>query len=91
MGKTTKWVIEQLLKLGIPIEYTFTDISISLVSAGKRKFTGLAVHGGGHVMLSHKDVRAKQMFSLISTSAGCIVCIERVPLASMRWEATTKP
>lgn len=38
-GSTTKWVIERLVKLGMPIEYTFTDISISLVSAGKRKFS----------------------------------------------------
>lgn len=37
-GATTKWVIERLVELGIPIEYTFTDISVSLVSAGKRKF-----------------------------------------------------
>jgi acyl transferase domain-containing protein/acyl carrier protein/SAM-dependent methyltransferase len=37
-GATTKWVVERLVKLGVPIEYTFTDISISLVNAGKRKF-----------------------------------------------------
>ncbi|TGJ82498.1 hypothetical protein E0Z10_g6256 [Xylaria hypoxylon] len=38
-GSTTKWVVDRLLQLGIPIEYTFTDISTSLVSAGKRKFS----------------------------------------------------
>ncbi|XXG99455.1 hypothetical protein Hte_005794 [Hypoxylon texense] len=38
-GATTKWVVDRLVKLNIPIEYTFTDISQSLVSAGKRKFS----------------------------------------------------
>lgn len=37
-GATTKWVVEGLVKLGIPIEYTFTDISQALVAGGKRKF-----------------------------------------------------
>ncbi|KAI1499966.1 hypothetical protein F5X99DRAFT_430171 [Biscogniauxia marginata] len=37
-GSTTKWVVDRLVQRGIPIEYTFTDISSSLVSAGKRKF-----------------------------------------------------
>ncbi|CAN9179705.1 unnamed protein product [Alternaria sp. RS040] len=37
-GSTTKWVVEALVQRGIPFEYTFTDISSSLVSAGKRKF-----------------------------------------------------
>ncbi|GKZ28711.1 type I Iterative Polyketide synthase (PKS) [Aspergillus brasiliensis] len=37
-GSTTKWVVDRLVKRGIPIEYTFTDISSSLVNAGKRKF-----------------------------------------------------
>ncbi|KAI0530048.1 hypothetical protein GGR58DRAFT_494846 [Xylaria digitata] len=38
-GSTTRWVVDRLLQLGIPIEYTFTDVSGSLVSAGKRKFS----------------------------------------------------
>lgn len=37
-GATTSWVIERLVQRGIPIEYTFTDISSVLVSAAKRKF-----------------------------------------------------
>ena len=37
-GATTRWVLERLVQRGIPIEYTFTDISLSLVSAAKRKF-----------------------------------------------------
>lgn len=37
-GATTRWVVERLLQRGIPIEYTFTDISSALVSAAKRKF-----------------------------------------------------
>ncbi|KAG2419498.1 hypothetical protein HFD88_004294 [Aspergillus terreus] len=39
-GSTTKWVVDRLVKCGIPIEYTFTDISSSLVKAAKRKFAG---------------------------------------------------
>ena len=38
-GATTRWVIERLVQRGIPIEYTFTDISSTLVSAAKRKFS----------------------------------------------------
>ena len=37
-GATTRWVVERLVQRGIPIEYTFTDISFALVSAAKRKF-----------------------------------------------------
>ncbi|KAL8784357.1 MAG: hypothetical protein Q9213_004009 [Squamulea squamosa] len=39
-GSTTRWVVDRLVERGIPIEYTFTDISSSLVNAGKRKFSG---------------------------------------------------
>ena len=38
-GSTTKWVVKRLVQRGIPVEYTFTDISSSLVSAAKRKFS----------------------------------------------------
>ena len=37
-GATTRWVVERLVQQGIPIEYTFTDISSTLVTAAKRKF-----------------------------------------------------
>lgn len=37
-GGTTRWVVERLVQRGIPIEYTFTDISSPLVTAAKRKF-----------------------------------------------------
>ena len=37
-GATTRWVVESLVQRGIPIEYTFTDISSVLVSGAKRKF-----------------------------------------------------
>lgn len=37
-GSTTRWVVDRLVQLGVRIEYTFTDISSSLVSAAKRKF-----------------------------------------------------
>lgn len=37
-GSTTRWVVNRLVQLGVPVEYTFTDISSSLVSAAKRKF-----------------------------------------------------
>lgn len=37
-GATTRWVVDRLVQRGIPIEYTFTDISSALVSKAKRKF-----------------------------------------------------
>lgn len=37
-GSTTRWVVDRLVQRGVRIEYTFTDISSSLVSAAKRKF-----------------------------------------------------
>ena len=39
-GGTTKYIIDFLIKLGIPFTYTFTDISGSLVAAAKRTFAG---------------------------------------------------
>ncbi|KAL9079841.1 MAG: hypothetical protein Q9157_001297 [Trypethelium eluteriae] len=38
-GATTQWVVDRLVQRGIPIEYTFTDISSSLLITGKRKFS----------------------------------------------------
>ncbi|KAJ8066571.1 hypothetical protein OCU04_005623 [Sclerotinia nivalis] len=37
-GGTTKYIVRHLQKLGIPFEYVFTDLSASLVAAGKRTF-----------------------------------------------------
>uniref|UniRef100_A0A0B7KIC6 Uncharacterized protein n=1 Tax=Bionectria ochroleuca TaxID=29856 RepID=A0A0B7KIC6_BIOOC len=37
-GGTTKVIVPALAKLGIPVEYTFTDLSPSLVAQAKRKF-----------------------------------------------------
>ncbi|KAI7775244.1 polyketide synthase [Diaporthe eres] len=37
-GSTTRWVMDRLVQQGVRVEYTFTDISSSLVSAAKRKF-----------------------------------------------------
>ncbi|KAK1674046.1 hypothetical protein BDP55DRAFT_613354 [Colletotrichum godetiae] len=39
-GATTRWVVDRLVEKGVPIEYTFTDISSALVSGAKRKFAG---------------------------------------------------
>jgi acyl carrier protein len=39
-GGTTKYIIDLLSRLNIPIRYTFTDISSSLVAAARRKFAG---------------------------------------------------
>jgi SAM-dependent methyltransferase len=38
-GSTTKWVVDILARSGISFNYTFTDISPSLVAAGRRKFS----------------------------------------------------
>ena len=40
-GGTTKYIIKHLQNHGIPFEYTFTDISSSLVSTAKRTFKGV--------------------------------------------------
>lgn len=37
-GSTTRWVVGRLMQRGIPVEYTFTDISSSQVSAATRRF-----------------------------------------------------
>ena len=37
-GGTTKVLVPALAKLGIPIEYTFTDLSPSLIAQAKRRF-----------------------------------------------------
>ncbi|KAK2006001.1 ketoacyl-synt-domain-containing protein [Colletotrichum eremochloae] len=37
-GATTRWIVDRLVQKGVPIEYTFTDISPALVSGAKRKF-----------------------------------------------------
>ncbi|CAG7993876.1 unnamed protein product [Penicillium salamii] len=37
-GGTTRFIVDRLVQSGIPIEYTFTDISAALVKSSKRKF-----------------------------------------------------
>ncbi|KAI1377954.1 putative polyketide synthase [Hypoxylon crocopeplum] len=37
-GGTTKWLVPMLAKLGVPIEYTFTDLSASFVAAARKKY-----------------------------------------------------
>ena len=39
-GGTTKYILNHLNRLGINFQYTFTDLSGSLVTAAKRKFAG---------------------------------------------------
>jgi malonyl CoA-acyl carrier protein transacylase/acyl carrier protein/2-polyprenyl-3-methyl-5-hydroxy-6-metoxy-1,4-benzoquinol methylase len=39
-GGTTRYVVDHLRSLGIPFEYTFTDISPALVTAAKRTLKG---------------------------------------------------
>ncbi|KAF2135593.1 uncharacterized protein K452DRAFT_260436 [Aplosporella prunicola CBS 121167] len=39
-GGTTKHIVEQLSRKGVPFTYTFSDLSPSLVAAAKRKFSG---------------------------------------------------
>jgi acyl transferase domain-containing protein/acyl carrier protein/SAM-dependent methyltransferase len=41
-GGTTKYIVDFLVRLGISFTYTFTDLSGSLVTAAKKKFTGRA-------------------------------------------------
>ncbi|KAI2602598.1 putative polyketide synthase [Hypoxylon sp. NC1633] len=37
-GGTTKWLVPMLAKLGVPIEYTFTDLSPSFVAGARKKY-----------------------------------------------------
>lgn len=37
-GGTTKWLVPMLASLGVPVEYTFTDLSGSFVAAARKKF-----------------------------------------------------
>lgn len=37
-GGTTKWIVPLLADLGIPVEYTFSDLAPSFVSAARKKF-----------------------------------------------------
>ena len=37
-GGTTKWLVPLLSSLGIPLEYTFTDLSSSFVASARKKF-----------------------------------------------------
>lgn len=39
-GGTTKYLVELLTRCGVSFEYTFTDISMALVSQAKRNFSG---------------------------------------------------
>lgn len=40
-GGTTKYIVDHLRSHGIPFEYTFTDISASLVTSAKKVFNGV--------------------------------------------------
>ncbi|KAF8857473.1 BcPKS19, polyketide synthase [Acephala macrosclerotiorum] len=40
-GGTTRFIVDHLKRHGIPFEYTFTDISASLVAAAKKHFKGV--------------------------------------------------
>lgn len=42
-GGTTKYIVDFLVRQGIPFTYTFTDLSGSLVTAAKKKFAGRAL------------------------------------------------
>lgn len=40
-GGTTKGLARLLVRLDVPFEYTFTDLSASLVAAARQKFSKL--------------------------------------------------
>lgn len=44
-GGTTRYLVSRLRSLGIPFEYTFSDLSASLVGAAKKQFKDLAEDG----------------------------------------------
>jgi acyl carrier protein len=78
-GSTTKWVVDILVRSGIPFNYTFTDISPSLVAAGRRKFSKYDCMEF-QVLDIEKDIPQKfvQSFDTI-LSTNCIHATSNLP------------
>ncbi|PTU23969.1 hypothetical protein P175DRAFT_0469512 [Aspergillus ochraceoroseus IBT 24754] len=71
-GGTTKYIVDHLQRHNIPFEYVFTDLSSSLVGAGKRNFKNVPGMEF-RVMDIEKDPEAKDLSSFhVVISTNCI-------------------
>jgi acyl transferase domain-containing protein/SAM-dependent methyltransferase/aryl carrier-like protein len=79
-GSTTKWVVDALSRAGISFNYTFTDISTSLVAAGRRKFSKYRDSMEFQVLDIEKDIPPK-FFKSFDTilSTNCIHATSNLP------------
>ncbi|KAL2844378.1 hypothetical protein BJY01DRAFT_248203 [Aspergillus pseudoustus] len=79
-GSTTKWVVDALARAGIPFNYTFTDISPSLVAAGRRKFAQYADCMEFQVLDIEKEIPSKFFRSFDTIlSTNCIHATSNLP------------
>ncbi|KAJ0414363.1 hypothetical protein BJY00DRAFT_318849 [Aspergillus carlsbadensis] len=79
-GSTTKWVVDALARAGIAFHYTFTDISSSLVAAGRRKFAAYADCMDFQVLDIEKEVPAKFLGTFDAIlSTNCIHATSNLP------------
>ncbi|KAL3458979.1 hypothetical protein BJX64DRAFT_291639 [Aspergillus heterothallicus] len=79
-GSTTKWVVDSLVRAGISFNYTFTDISPSLVAAGRRKFAKYTDCMEFQVLDIEKDIPQKFFRSFDTIlSTNCIHATSNLP------------
>lgn len=79
-GSTTKWVVDTLVRSGISFHYTFTDISPSLVAAGRRKFSKYDDCMEFKVLDIEKDIPQKFLRSYDTIlSTNCIHATSNLP------------
>jgi SAM-dependent methyltransferase len=78
-GATTLWVVERLVERGIPIEYTFTDISSALVSAAKRKFAKFDCLKYGTIDIEKEPAAQYQGQFDIVLATNCIHATSNLP------------
>ncbi|KAL4792587.1 hypothetical protein BDV19DRAFT_400519 [Aspergillus venezuelensis] len=79
-GSTTKWIVDILSRSGIAFSYTFTDISPSLVAAGRRKFAQYSNCMEFQVLDIEKDIPTKFFRSFDTIlSTNCIHATSNLP------------
>ncbi|KAL4961544.1 uncharacterized protein BDV14DRAFT_203730 [Aspergillus stella-maris] len=79
-GSTTKWIVDILSRSGIAFSYTFTDISPSLVAAGRRKFAQYSDCMEFQVLDIEKDIPTKFFRSFDTIlSTNCIHATSNLP------------
>ncbi|KAI4123893.1 MAG: hypothetical protein LQ338_005067 [Usnochroma carphineum] len=88
-GGTTRYLVEFLTRCGVPFEYTFTDISQSLVSQAKKNFSSYPqmkfrtfdcdrpapqeLHGQFHIVISTNCIHATSNITTSTTNINPIL------------------